>query len=221
MEPLLPWIISILLLSYISKFCKSKSLHYRIEPDDPGGPFYVRDQNINDSFIFEFEKFETNTKYQVIISFPGYLPIECRSNITQENAYERVRGKHHHTKYNHHSHSHSTSRRLLDTFVDAFWTGNRAKEQTIIKIVVKCHPINQLAFDQMVDSGSALKSHRKAGKVDISKYIVQFGIKVESLWFGFLPSSLIGLAIAAIIIIFIVIFWVTPFILRNIKPKNE
>lgn len=204
---------------------RSKSLYYRIEPDDPGGPFYVRDQNINDSFIFEFEKFETNTKYQVIISFPGYLPIECRSNISSENVYERKHSSHH-TKYNHHlrdshSHSHSTSRRLLDTFVDAFWTGNRAKEQTIIKIVVKCHPINQLAFDHMVDSGSALKSHRKAGKVDISKYIVQFGIKVESLWFGAIPSSLIGLTIAAIIIVCIILFWITPFILRNIKPKHE
>ena len=78
--------------------------------------------------------------------------------------YDHTHNKPYHTKYNHHSrdsHSHSTSRRLLDTFVDAFWTGNRAKEQTIIKIVVKCHPINQLAFDQMVDSGAALKSHRK------------------------------------------------------------
>ena len=200
---------------------RSKSIEYAIEPDDPGGPFYVRDQNINDSFIFKFERFETNTKYQVIISFPGYLPIECRSNISQENAYEH---KHRHTKYNHHhshSHSHSTSRRLLDTFVDSFWTGHSSKDLTIIKIVVKCYPINSLAFDHMVDSGAALKSHRKAGKVDISKYIVQFGIKVESLWFGYIPNSLIGLAIVAIVIVFVVIFWITPFILRNIKPKNE
>ena len=109
----------------------------------------------------------------------------------------------------------------MDTDVNTFTTGNRAKEQTIIKIYVKCYPIDQLAFDEMVESGAALKSHRKVGKVDISEYIVQFGIKVESLWFGIIPNSLIALAIAVIVIIVIVIFWVTPFILRNIKPKNE
>ena len=124
--------------------------------------------------------------------------------------------------YQHHQQKgRRSSRALLDTNVETFMTGNRAIEQTIIKIIVQCQPINQLAFDQMNESGAALKSHRKVGKVDISKYIVQFSIKVDSLWFGLIPNSLITLAIAAVIVGFVVVFCATPFVLEQLKRKNE
>eukprot|EP01083_Nonionella_stella_P221717 791851_1 len=150
-----------LLLPFYYRISKSKALYYRISPDDPGGPIIIRNKSINDTFIFEFEKFETNSKYQVILSYPGYLPIECESNITQENVYDhKGRGR---RSDNDDIYIKKESRRLLDTNIERFLTGNRAIEQTIIKIIIKCKPLDQNAFEEMIKSGSALKSHRKAG----------------------------------------------------------
>eukprot|EP01084_Bolivina_argentea_P212798 361642_1 len=215
-------ILFMFLLHHMIYTCNCKTLYYKISPDDPEGPTYIREEGINDTFIFEFEKFETNSKYQIVLSYPGYLPITCLSNITQENFYNhKGRTSKRHDNIESKQIKNELRRRLLDTHVETFITGNTAIEQSIIKIIVKCKPSNKIAFDQMISS-SASKVMRKLGKVDITKYIVHFAIKVESLWFGIIPNSLVGLLIAVIVIGIIIIFWITPLILRNImiiQPK--
>ena len=181
---------------------------------------YIRDKGIDDIFIFEFGEFSSNSKYQVIVSFPGYLPIECSSNISQHNVYDHRNGEDGGERWWNGADRPHQERGLLDTDVGTFHTGNRAVDQTIIKITVQCQPLNQLAFDQMIESGAALQSLRKMGKVNVSEHIVQFAIKVESMWFGGIPNSLIGLTIIAVIA-FMLILWMAPCLLRIIKDKDE
>ncbi len=206
--------------------CNCKTLHYKISPDDPGGPIYIREQGINDTFIFQFEKFNTNRKYQIILSYPGYLPIICESNITQQHIYhykQRIYQKHDNIELKSIKHD-LRRRRLLDTNIESFITGNTAIEQTVINIIVRCKPIDNNAFDEMISSGAASKLMRNLGhsQNNITQYIVHFAIKIESLWFGIIPNSLIGLLIAVIVICVIIILWIAPIVLRNIiQSKYE
>eukprot|EP01084_Bolivina_argentea_P212556 361273_1 len=98
-------------LLFLLPAINAKIILYKIKPDDPGGPFYVEDQSINDTFIFELEKYDTGHKYQVILSYPGFLPIFCNATIT---FIEKDHSKHSH------NHNHGHRRHLLDTSTDKF-----------------------------------------------------------------------------------------------------
>ena len=183
--------------------------HYRIEPDDPDGPILVRDAAIDDVFVFSLFNFASSSTYSAVLSFPGFLPFACASNITSANVYA------------HHRSPRGRGRRLLDTHSARIDTGNRAIEQTIIKIEVRCRPIDADAFDEMMESRAALSFHRKTGEVDLRRHIVQFAIKVDSLWLGLIPNSLCRLAIAALIVLIVVVFAVTPCVLTKIKSVKD
>ena len=144
-----PFLLYYLLLSILLIYlCNTLTINYRIKPDDPGGPYIVSNHAINDTFIFELEKYDSGHKYQVILSYPGYLPIFCNTSIeTIDKTKQKRQHSSKYDNYNRYDHVHGHRRHLLDTSTNIITAPFLIDTQVLI--TVKCYAIDQQLFDEM------------------------------------------------------------------------